>query len=570
MPAETDPPDDRTAVELALSRFLEGEPEPGDAALLVGAMTTDPAFAGEVRRLLALDDLLRQAHEPDATAFAASLQARLDAEEDGNAFTQSLLGHLRDPGGSPPGAARPHTPRLRFGHGRLLAAAAVVLAILGGWWLAHPRHTGPGDGEKGSPPAFVAVVVKLDGAEWEPGAGGPPSEGSPLPTGPLRLRAGRVTLTLFNGVMLSLQGPADLDMTSVERIFCRQGKLRARVPPGAEGFAVLAPGAAVVDLGTELGLNVAADGKAEVMVFEGMAEVSVLNEEGHTLRSQLLRQKTAAEVDPDAGRIRDIPAAADRFVAAPELIPPALVLGPGYTDAVRQSQPWGYWRFEALANGLIPNEVPGRPALRVVGPVELAGAAGENHSCVFGPSPAEQYLLLDGSWTPPRQNGYAVELWVLPEEFHASTLVALTARADEQAQNHAFLLELTGRSHHLLHEPCRVRYLDRWPPGPSGGINVFSRRMYIPYRWHHLVAQKVANRLELYLNGELTGTAGADPDEATGPCRLVVGRLKTGPQRGPFQVRPFVGRLDELAVHDGPLSAEDIRRHYELGTAGRR
>src|SRR5205823_12355505 len=133
--------------------------------------------------------------------------------------------------------------------------------------------------------AYVAVVVKLDGAEWEPGEP-PPSEGSPLPTGPLRLRAGRVTLTLFNGVMLSLQGPADLDMTSVERILCRQGKLRARVPAGPEGFAVLAPGAAVVDLGTEFGLNVAADGKAELMVFEGMAELSVLNAEGHTLRSQ--------------------------------------------------------------------------------------------------------------------------------------------------------------------------------------------------------------------------------------------------------------------------------------------
>jgi hypothetical protein len=33
--------------------------------------------------------------------------------------------------------------------------------------------------------------------------------------------------------------------------------------------------------------------------------------------------------------------------------------------------------------------------------------------------------------------------------------------------------------------------------------------------------------------------------------------------------RPFVGRLDELAVYDRPLSPVDIRRHYDLGTAGR-
>src|SRR5262249_57202088 len=104
---------------------------------------------------------------------------------------------------------------------------------------------------------------KLDGAQWESSAGPQPSEGSPLPAGRLHLRAGRVTLTLFNGVMLSLQGPAELDLTSLERIFCQHGKLRARVPGGSDGFVVLAPGTAVVDLGTEFGLNVAADGKAE-------------------------------------------------------------------------------------------------------------------------------------------------------------------------------------------------------------------------------------------------------------------------------------------------------------------
>src|SRR4051812_34047430 len=86
-----------TTVELALSRFLEGEPEPGDAAILAAAMHKDPALAFEVRRLLAMDELLRQAHEPDPAAFAASLQARLAAEEDGDVFTRAVLGHIQEP-----------------------------------------------------------------------------------------------------------------------------------------------------------------------------------------------------------------------------------------------------------------------------------------------------------------------------------------------------------------------------------------------------------------------------------------------------------------------------------------
>jgi hypothetical protein len=91
--------------------------------------------------------------------------------------------------------------------------------------------------------------------------------------------------------------------------------------------------------------------------------------------------------------------------------------------------------------------------------------------------------------------------------------------------------------------------------------------MYVPYRWHHLVAQKVQDRLELYVDGELVGTSPAEPREGTTPCRLMVGRLKHGAQSRLDQIRPFVGRLDELAIYDHPLSHEEIRRHHELGTA---
>jgi hypothetical protein len=211
--------------------------------------------------------------------------------------------------------------------------------------------------------------------------------------------------------------------------------------------------------------------------------------------------------------------------------------------------------------------MPERPPLRAIGPIELAGAPGDNCSAAFQRTSSEQYLIMDGSWAPPRQTGYAVELWAMSEELSASTLLNLTSRAREPEQRHMFILELTGQSHHLLHDPCRVRYLDRWPPSGIGGMNVFSQRMYIPYRWHHLVAQKIGGRLELYVDGEIGGTALADPAPETTACRLLVGRLKLDPQPDLYQIRPFVGRLDELAVYDHPLTPAEIRRHHELGTS---
>jgi Concanavalin A-like lectin/glucanases superfamily len=513
------------------------------------------AFVEEIRLLGMLKAV--QSTEPRWLRLEDELGWSADEQAAAIPLEDRVLRHIQD------------QPRPRkFGRWKWGALTAAVLLIgLASLYLMWGDHKSSAPSRE--VPRYVAVLVKDDGAQWESGDGSQPAEGSTLTGGRHRLREGRVTLTLFNGVILSVQGPADLDLESVERIYCQHGKLRARVPPGAEGFTVLAPGASVVDLGTEFGLNVAADGTAELMVFEGQAEVSVLNAQGYTLRSQLLEGKQAVRVDPGTGHIREVPAAPDNFVVAPELIPPALVLDPTYPDVVQQSNPWGYWRFEALTDGLIRNEVADGPPLRAVGPVKLAGAPGGNRSVQFERTPEEQYLKMDGSWTPPRQTGYAVELWALPEEFNGSILVSLFSRVNPDAQNHLFLLELVGRRHHLVHEPFTVRYLDRWPPGTEGGVNAFSRRMYVPCRWLHLVAQKVGNRQELYMDGSLVGTAEAESEAATEACRLVVGRLRTGKHWRLDQIRQFVGRLDELAVYDHPLSHEDIRRHYELGSTGK-
>ena len=50
---------------------------------------------------------------------------------------------------------------------------------------------------------------------------------------------------------------------------------------------------------------------------------------------------------------------------------------------------------------------------------------------------------------------------------------------------------------------------------------------------------------------------------------VLLGRLKSGRRPHLNDIRPFVGRLDELAVYDHILSREEIRRHYELGTVGK-
>jgi hypothetical protein len=79
------------------------------------------------------------------------------------------------------------------------------------------------------------------------------------------------------------------------------------------------------------------------------------------------------------------------------------------------------------------------------------------------------------------------------------------------------------------------------------------------------VAQRDGDQLKLYANGVLGRSMTLDPDRPTRSCHLVVGRRTTDP-KDPRDVRPFVGRLDELALYDHPLSDEEVEMHFRMAT----
>lgn len=187
---------------------------------------------------------------------------------------------------------------------------------------------------------------------------------------------------------------------------------------------------------------------------------------------------------------------------------------------------------------------------------------------------------MDDVWSPPHDKSYAIEMWVqadLPSAsgFGQTALAGLIDRDDSKDEKHLAYLELTARGRRSPHEPCAVRFLDRWPPGVSGGADVFSRRTVVPSLWHHVVGQRTGDTVALYIDGERVGTSPAKTDSSghagfpTTPCRLLVGRLK---QRStpPFlnEIRAFEGRLAELALYDHALTAEEIRHHAGLRGTG--
>jgi hypothetical protein len=115
-----------------------------------------------------------------------------------------------------------------------------------------------------------------------------------------------------------------------------------------------------------------------------------------------------------------------------------------------------------------------------------------------------------------------------------------------------------------MHPPGAVRFLHRWPPGSEGGDNFYSETRYVPFRWHHLVLQLDGDRMDLFLDGVSNEPLPVTREDRSTACRLLLGRLTTTPIHSFYTSRPFVGRLDEVALYDRPLTPEEVRHHRQL------
>lgn len=461
-----------------------------------------------------------------------------------------------------------------------VAAACVATALSIGTWgrarrdrpqsperppmlVEAPRAGGEVGGEgidEGGAP--VAVVVDLIDAAWAGTGAAAPIEGRVLPAGRLQLLSGTATLAFVNGVMLTLEGPTDIDLISVDRVFSRRGRLRARVPKGAEGFVITSPTSAVVDLGTEFAMNVETDGRSRVMVFEGAAEAALLTDSGAPKRLQLVEKDKAFVLDPETGRINESPARADGFASAHALAGTDLDLASEYPSEVLRSAPVGYWRFESLVDGQVPNEVEGGEPLRAHGPITLSKGRSGNGWAVFGAGAPGQCFDTEELWELPGDPGHAVEFWAQLDSFSLASLVGFYAPGSSYM--HSFLVEFRPWERTAMHKSASVKFLHRWPFDMKSTDAVFSESLYIPRRWHHVVVQKARDRLDLFFDGVRERAIRIEPGHPTVACHMVVGR-RTPEVENPKDSRSLVGRIDELAVYDHPLTDEEVRRHFRLG-----
>ena len=93
--------------------------------------------------------------------------------------------------------------------------------------------------------------------------------GQRLGPGPVSIDGGAVELSLRNGVVLVLEGDADLELRGEMDAFLHQGCAVVRMPKGMHGFQLSTPTTRVLDLGTEFAVKAGAGLVTDVQVYEG-------------------------------------------------------------------------------------------------------------------------------------------------------------------------------------------------------------------------------------------------------------------------------------------------------------
>lgn len=122
----------------------------------------------------------------------------------------------------------------------------------------------------------IALLTRLIDVEWAANQSSM-EIGDALEPGRLAIESGYVQVEFFCGATVVLEGPAVLDLKTPTLARVLKGRLRAQVPPAARGFSLEVDDMTVVDLGTEFGLSVTAEG-SDVQVFDGEVELQKAND----------------------------------------------------------------------------------------------------------------------------------------------------------------------------------------------------------------------------------------------------------------------------------------------------
>ena len=498
-----------------------------EQVLMMGAIR---ASAEQNPRWLALFDLLATDESAEVIEFPT--------------FEEATMGRI-----SPkPDRAWHQQPALRA------MAALIALLLVGSFFM---KLRGTGDPNKiASVPAtplsqFVAVVVATSQDEGQ-------TAGTYLKPGVISQAAGWLTLQTLNGVSVTLDAPFRAELIDHDRIHLNEGRARVRVPEGAEGFKLDSPAFDVVDLGTEFAAMVNADGTGTCRVFEGKADVSLLDSIGEVKRTQRLIANESVRLTPSKQDMHAISEVNSDYPEIKQPPRPMLALPHSYVEDVMGMMPVGYWRFEDIQDHVVRNEVAEGLRLQAAGTAAIAIESGGNHSGELTRWKGAEFFQIPSQTDSVLEGDFSISMFAQFEWLQNFALLSAT-HYDDEIQGNSFILQSYASFRRSGLNGTGLHAVLRDPPGWDGGVEVYGNTLLRPLHWHHIAATRKGEQITLYLDGAVVGreSAGAMPLD----CRQIfVGRLNGNATQTRMEARGLVGHIDELAVFTHALTDSEIRK----------
>jgi hypothetical protein len=477
---------------------------------------------------------------------------------------------------------------------------AVIMGVLIGRWsnvasqsdsgsnLSSPESVAARSNADANKKSAVATLTMTNGCDWGNTTQVSYLPGNTISSGDeINLHEGIASFRLASSdVTLTVEGPASLVITSSNSLILQQGKVTAHVPWKESNFQIVAGMHRLTGFDSEYGVEVKGNNTA-VHVFSGEVsavlapystrrenqrledEVLGADDESLAYRPIAIKQSEAVEFTSDSSgnaSHRFFKANQNHFASKISMAE-RLPITPRYVNSVLASKPLGYWRFEAVKDNQIRNEIENGTYLKVTTALSLPGDD-SNRVLELGQTFARGNLVSADTFDAMSKSEYSVELWAKPSHYHRGILVAFASQAPSDFPIHgdfqyklkdwperdSFGLEVQasygvkapGTFHSANHNPFKVSTHE-----------CFSReRLYSIRRWQHIVVVKGRSAMIMYVNGKAVGQVSGSKTMLPG-MHLVVGRPFPS-----FNDYPFVGQIDELSVYDRVITAKEVSEHY--------
>ena len=451
-----------------------------------------------------------------------------------------------------------------------LAAGVVLLLALGIWWSQQqaPRVTAknsaPAENQAKSVDPGVALLTQVVDVAW---IDEPMVAGVSLPLGRLQFASGLMQIEFFSGAIVVLEGPADFELKSENHAVCRQGKLRATVPPEAVGFTIDAPTVKLVDLGTEFGMDVAEDGAAEVHVFDGKVELHSPEDQPQMGIERELLAGSAVRI-PSSGQPEAIESMPDDFASNAQL---------EKKSVLASNKRYAAWRK-------VSERLKADPRIRHYYNFEDADSWARKLRSHLPKASKQDGAIVGCQWTEGRWPGKGAL------EFKRSgDRVRFTLRIPKEPAVHSLTLMTWVRVDSLDQRFNALMLTDGSAPGKPHwqitkkgalelGLRLSSRESTVytsaPIlrpgtlgRWVHLatVYDGTGRTVTHYLNGRQVSS-----HPLTSTIKLRGGQAQLGNWGRPhktdkYPARKFNGLMDEFAIFSEALDESEIKKIHRVG-----